>query len=127
MNMDEVNATLTELTVGTRPGDRRALAVDMGDATAVIMPIGKVWRMQMASGAALAVCGEGRTVRLQEHWMHKGALCLCIGDMSGPEFRVRGYIMVPPGREVAVTSIPQVKGWKTGTWGRTLEEMGGEE
>lgn len=109
MNVEEFNARIAELTVGTRPKDRRELLVSILDECGTyirIRPVGKVWELVIPVGDCVVCAGQGRYIKAGASHRTDGMMRLAIGDAVGYyEFRIRGFIEFPADAGLAVEEV----------------------
>lgn len=109
MNAGDFNARIIELTTKLRPKDRKVLEVSLGEGsegTAVyIRPVGTVWELVIPVGDCVVYAGEGRRIEIGASHREDGMLRLAIGDMSGHDFRIRGFIEFPIDAELDIEEV----------------------
>lgn len=109
MNAGDFNARVVELTTALKPKDRKVLEVRIGEGsegTAVyIRPIGRIWELVVPVGDCVVYAGEGRRIEIGASHREDGMLRLAIGDTSGHDFRIRGFIDFPVDAEIDVREV----------------------
>ncbi len=105
MNAAEFNERIVELTTRLKPKNRKNLCVEIGNETAVYLQVtGIQWDMIVPVGCCQVHAGSGRRIEVRPSW-HEGMMQLAIGDTSGHDFRVRGYVEFHEGADIELKEV----------------------